>query len=673
MARLISTSQDPELWDPLGDTLVYLGRQRPQASFRLRSPVLEETGSEFFASVLREGYKGPEDRHVSAPTSVRKSSGLSNSAGESCGDGRPLAPRRMSDLIPSNVHRKAATAIHSLGRKGAQQKRHLPDGTAAEDGVSPVLYELSFPVPAGASQAEVLRHHLATRNVFALLMNKAIVGLDFGQTLKDLHGRLLQYMPPETGCAGMIKRYLVDNELNDVRNDPAIAAGLLAWSEDPSVCWPEGWREGFVHCVGMYPRLSATTEIGGIGLLSQELLERAHDELHVRVGAAEDRLSSFDFHDVWPVGSASPSAARSSFDSFRRFLRHFYEKACKTSPVQGTRENGKGWLTRSLVDRLQRDFGALYDYVVDRDVIWDGSERRSERRPKIVSRTKRATFRADSHDLPMTDLLVTFDDRNGFPHIPHPYPLLPTSIPIENGGKRSLFDFKATKGVDNRTSLSYAEATNVFLLGPRFGRNDLVDAFHKFEKRDQLGKVNPLDARKGRWILLYCILQALADVSVDTPGLWCKGGVSYFLNPRLNGAPPWLSGTNPELEPASRSRSHCWTVHTTWNNVHAIGWSSFQNHRQIVITSEGIGDGIGRDWSSSSDGRTALIDHGRENWSREKSTGGGCAVSGDGDRTPLAPGEGDSDGNPKPRQVRAYQVNAALDVGRSGYVPPEDW
>ena len=584
-----------------------------------------------------------------------------------------MLPRRMSDLISSNVHRRAATAIDSLGRKGAQQKLQLIDGITDEDDVSPVMYELSFPVPADASPAEVLRHHLTTRNVFALLMNKAIVGLDFGQTLKDLHRRLLQYMPPETGCAGMIKRYLVDNELNDVRNDPTMAAGLLVWSEEPSVCWSEGWREGFVHCVGMYPRLSAMAEMGTLSLLSQALLERAHDELHVRIGTAEDRLSSFDFRDVWPVGSVLPPAARSSFDSFHQFLRQFYEKAYKTWPVPGTQENGNGWLTRPLVNRLQRDFGALYDDIVDRDVIWEMSGHRSERRPIIVSRKKRATFRADSNGPPITDLLVAFDDKNGFPHIPHPYPLLPTSIPMQHARKRSLFDFKPTKSIENRTALSYAEATNIFVLGPRFGHNDLVEAFRKFEKTDQLGKVNPLDARKGRWVLLYCISQVLANMSVDTPGLWCKGDVSYFLNPRLTGTPPWVSETDSELEPASQVLSHCWTVSKTWNSVHAIGWSSFQNHRQIVITSDGIGDGIGRDWSSSSDGRTALVDHSRGGWSGDKSTAEGCAFSADSDRAPLAPGKTNPDGTPEPERVRAYRAKAVSDVGRSGYVPPEEW
>lgn len=653
---------------------MYFGYQRPQASFRIQSSVLEETGSDFFVAILREGYKCPTNDYFTPGPASPPPSDLSTSPRESR-DERSLASTRVSDLVSSSKrHRRAATAITSLGLRGIQPTPPLSESTTHVEDEVPVLYELYFPAPADASRTEVLRHHLTTRNVLALLMNKAIVGLNFGQTLKDLHKRLRLYMPLETDCAGLIINYLVSNRLNDVRNDPAMAAGLLIWSEESAVRWQEGWREAFVHCVGMYARLRPMAEFREISLVTQTLMERSHLELQVRIQAAEERLSGFNFHDIWPAQSAQPPAARTSFDRFQRFLKEFYEHRYKIwPPPRGQNEIGSDWLTRALANRLQRDFGALYDYLVDRDVVWDECEERGERKRKIVSRMKRATFRADSDDLRMTDLFLTFDDKHKQPHIPHPYPLLPTSIPIQYSSKKSLWDFRAIKGVEKRTSLSYAEATNVFLLGPNFGRNELVEAFRKFEKSDQLGKINPLDARKGRWILLYCILQVLANVAVDTPELWCRDDVPYFLNPRLNGTPPWRTDSDPALQQASQLWSHCWTVPKSWNNVHAIGWSGFQNHRQIVITTEGIGDGIGRGWSSSSDGRTAAIENGWQPVQGDDGNIEGNGSSDDSDRTPLAKAKGGSDEKAGPRPIQAYRAQTTRDVGRSDYKPPEDW
>lgn len=51
--------KDPELWDPNGDVLIYLGskeqHQRPDPSFRLSSHLIEATDSRFLTTLLREG------------------------------------------------------------------------------------------------------------------------------------------------------------------------------------------------------------------------------------------------------------------------------------------------------------------------------------------------------------------------------------------------------------------------------------------------------------------------------------------------------------------------------------------------------------------------------------------------------------------------------------------
>ncbi|KAI9846647.1 MAG: hypothetical protein M1838_001203 [Thelocarpon superellum] len=679
--------KDPELWDMAGDTLVYFGHQRPEPSFRIKAAILEETESSYFLAMLRDGSRHQNDRPPEYSYSAQKpltppASNRSTSPTTAARDVGSRASSFESEAVPAPPRPRLPRVINSLQKRGGQPTPPLSDRAGSAE--SPILYELYFPAPAEATKMDILRHHLTTRNVLALLLNKSLVGLNFYQALVDLHERLVSYMEPDVDSASLVIDYLATNYLDDVRNDPGAAAGLLAWSEEPSVRWDEGWREAFVHCVGMYPHLVDRPEFRDVSLVSRSLLENSHLELQIRVQKAEEVLATFNFQQIWPTQSAQPPPARSSFDRFQKFLKQFYESTYKTWPVKGARENGSGWLTRPLAMRLQRDFGALYDYFVDRDVVWNDEGR-------MVSKSKRATFRADTDDLPLTSFFTSFDQRHHFPRIPHAYPLLPTSIPVALSGKQSksgaLFSgLKKMRG-DKETALAYAEASNVFLLGSDVPSNDLVEAFLKFEKRDQIGEINPVDARKGRWILLYCVLQALANLSVDTPELWHKDDVSYFLNPRLKGTPPWRGQTESVFEEASPELSHCWQVSQTWTNDHGLGWSGLRNHKQIVITMEGIGDGTGRGSSLSSDGRMAAkekLDRARY-WAQTAGPGTGTGTGTPG----IGPGKrgllDDSNENaPRPPPKNGPDakdwpihgpspLNPKISEHRSDYVPPEDW
>lgn len=101
--------------------------------------------------------------------------------------------------------------------------------------------------PAKGSKIDILRYHVTTRNVFAFLLHKSLVGFTFYQILVDLNERLEEILPPPVNCAAALQSYLVAIGLVNVSNEPRAAAGLLAWSED--VRWNEGWREAYVPFV----------------------------------------------------------------------------------------------------------------------------------------------------------------------------------------------------------------------------------------------------------------------------------------------------------------------------------------------------------------------------------------------------------------------------------------
>ncbi|KAL8994709.1 MAG: hypothetical protein Q9169_005394 [Polycauliona sp. 2 TL-2023] len=514
--------KDPELWDHTGDTLVYFGYQRPQPSFRIKASLLEDTKSEILLSKLQEGFQ----RTVKLSPSRRPSSRLRGGM--------------------KNLNLKAT------GRQG------LPPLSEDANGKNENLirHEIHFPAPEDTSRQVILRHHITTRNLFAFRLGRPLVGLTYYQALIDLHERLLMYMPRQLDCTELIIRYLTNGNLQNVANDPAAAAGLLAWTENSEIRWLEGWREAFVHCVGMYDILRTLPEIRDISHASRTLLEHSHIELQARIEACEARLSTFDFDDVW-LPSAWPSTLpRRAFDRLGQFLRHYYEKSYKCWPPAPHGTNDR-WLTRELVRSLQTDFGSLYDYFVDRHRAWDD-----------VSELK---TRGDIYmkclegDKPFTDALMALNQKLRCPLIPHPYPMLPPTMAELLQGKplkQSIFSTKA-KTMEKRIQHACNEASNSLDIREETASNGLVEAFLRFEKTDLVSEGNPREVRQGRWVLLYGILQVLATMSVDTPGL-CFTDVKYFLNPRLESCPLWHLNAGQILERASPVLSYCWTAPMSW-------------------------------------------------------------------------------------------------------------
>ena len=422
---------------------------------------------------------------------------------------------------------------------------------------SPIRHEIHFPAPDGASRIEVLRHHITTRNLFAFLLGKPLVGLTYYQALTDLHEHLMLYMPQEVDCARLIIRYLVNNHLHNVSNDPAAAAGLLAWSENVEVRWQEGWREAFVHCVGMSRDFQSLPELRDIGPASRTLLERSQLDLQSRIKACESRLSAFSFDDIWLTSASQSTLSRQSFDHLRLFLRKYFERAYKGWPPGAAYRSSNHWLTRELVQDLQHGFGCLYDYYVDRNRRWDKAT-------ELKIREKIDTKRPDE-DMSLTKLFLYFDKKHKYPHIPYPYPHLPAFSADLFGGKaakQSIFSTKA-KTMEKRVLHAYAEASNSCVLAAEITSNGLVEAFIRFEKTDLVADANPREARQGRWILLYGILQVLATISVDTPGLWFKD-TPYFLNAQFKGNPSWRLEADKVFEEANPTLSHCWTIPKTW-------------------------------------------------------------------------------------------------------------
>ncbi|KAF2402973.1 hypothetical protein EJ06DRAFT_472442 [Trichodelitschia bisporula] len=378
--------------------------------------------------------------------------------------------------------------------------------------------------------------------------------------------------------AQVLVQYLTQRGLDDVRGNVQAALGLLAWSEQPNVMWDAGYLEAFVHCVGiMSQRTMETREYKNLTQMTRHKLQHAYNAMQLKLLEAEERLSRFDFNEMWEMdGVAGDHPARRSFEAFRDFLYCFYASEYGSWPPAETDHQGH-WLTYSLVQRLQADFGAMYDYLVDRNIRWDANEERPTRKWEMVCNRPGENFEADTPGLPLTNMLIGFDSSQKYDHIPHPYPLLPagkSSGSKSASSKRNIFGIKRSKEAaatldakaQYQMALAYNTATNINRLGSSFEDNSLLDELGSYEKTTVLPpNITPADARLGRWILLYGILQVLSTISVDTAGLKYKAKVRYHLCPPLEGCPRWRS---PEAAPlmieACQQRSYCWRAPAAW-------------------------------------------------------------------------------------------------------------
>jgi hypothetical protein len=340
--------------------------------------------------------------------------------------------------------------------------------------------------------------------------------------------------------------------------------------------------------------MEATADFRYVSHITKALLQRSSLEMLVRVQSCEARLADFDFGDMWPMMTAQPPPARLSFERLQKFFTQFYADAFGTWPP-AIPAGEELWLTRTLTQKMQKDFGALYNYLVNREVTWDCSEERSGRKWNIIHAGNRS-FDADTFDLPFTDLLVAFDNRHRYPHIPHPYPLVPESIPVKNSKEASFkTSKKSPKGEDKmaekRAALAYTDSTNIFLLGADFVSNGLVEAYVRFEKADKAAEIDPYDARRGRWILIYGILQTLASISVDTPNLRYTRDVPYHLSPRMRGCPTWKKNADLGFEEANHINSFCWTVRDTWRSDSPIKVRRPRNPMGSTVSQNMMGQG----------------------------------------------------------------------------------
>ena len=226
MLRALIVFQDSELWFPSGDCLVHFyerGSSRRGASLRISLADIESSN---------------------------------------CG---PLLRHFYGEPVPSS----ASTTPESDESSEASDY--------FQDPYPPATHGLYIPAPTHLNREEAFQYHLTTRNFFAWMFQKPLVGDRLGCALISLLGRMNEYRPNPDNNQDDILEYMDNQGYTDFRDCPDHALAVLQFAE--AFQYRELWTDAFVHCTGMNDQLDMSADFEVRSSLPGLIAMHAHKAL----------------------------------------------------------------------------------------------------------------------------------------------------------------------------------------------------------------------------------------------------------------------------------------------------------------------------------------------------------------------------------------------------------
>ncbi|KAI4197522.1 MAG: hypothetical protein LQ348_002158, partial [Seirophora lacunosa] len=389
----------------------------------------------------------------------------------------------------------------------------------------PAKHELFIPAPPGLSKEGAFRYHLTTRNFFAWMFEKPLVGHRLGDSLLSLLDRMNEFREDEDQNLDDILAYLDSQEYTDFRSCPDHALAVLQFAEKHELL--ELWRDSFCHCAGMSEELPFSAEYEFVSRQSKALITRANLEMDLRLEHAGRSLGNFLEDDLSGAHLGLPPPARVHLDRFRSFLQSFYVGKYGYWPPSRANVSSAAF-PKPVFKSMYFEFRNLYEYLVD-----------------PTFHTGLSSDRPADGGICVLQNVTAFDKRRKYASLPHPLPLVPET-PLgrpKTATVRKLFKHSHAQKVERRnaTLAALSAATNpsdVKVMECRLVREYLC-----FEKswtlQEKEETVSCSDARKVRWILIYAMLQTLISVTRAPPEVRDTEGVPYPLCCQIAGTPPW--------------------------------------------------------------------------------------------------------------------------------------
>lgn len=113
--------------------------------------------------------------------------------------------------------------------------------------------ELYIPAPIRPGRGELFMYHTATRNFFAWVCKKQLVGRDLGTALVGLLNSMSQFRSKDANNFNDIVTYIEGQGYADMRNTPDHALAIIYFAEQ--FHFRDMWIDAFAHCTGMSERL----------------------------------------------------------------------------------------------------------------------------------------------------------------------------------------------------------------------------------------------------------------------------------------------------------------------------------------------------------------------------------------------------------------------------------
>ncbi|KAL8637741.1 MAG: hypothetical protein Q9226_009085, partial [Calogaya cf. arnoldii] len=389
----------------------------------------------------------------------------------------------------------------------------------------PAKHELFIPAPPGLSRESSFTFHVTTRNFFAWMFEKPLVGDRLGDSLLALLDRMNEFREDEDEDLEDILAYLDSQEYTDFRSCPDHAIAVLQFAERHELL--DLWRDSFCHCAGMNDDLQSSAEFEFLSRQTRALISRAHLEMNLRLEHAGRSLGTFLEDDLSGAYLGLAAGARGHLDRFRSFLHSFYVGKFGYWPPTRANQSSAAF-SKSTLKSMYFEFRNLYEYLVD-----------------STSSSELQSNRPADGGICVFQNVTAFDKRRKYASLPHPLPLLP-EMPAQAGRPntvRKLFKNSQAMKQERRAAALAALSAATNPSDVKILECGLVREYLRFEKSWTLlekdESVSCSDARKVRWLLIYAILQTLISVTRAPPEVRDTEGVSYPLCCQIAGTPPW--------------------------------------------------------------------------------------------------------------------------------------
>ncbi|KAL5117705.1 hypothetical protein ACEQ8H_004453 [Pleosporales sp. CAS-2024a] len=393
--------------------------------------------------------------------------------------------------------------------------------------------EIYIPAPDSASREEAFDWHITTRNFFAYVLGRPLVGRNMGQAFVDLLERMMLFRYEHANNHQEFLSYAENQGYRDLVECTDYALASLYYAEQYKL--RQVWVDAFAHCVGMGDSIDRSPEYAPISRLTKALITRACLGVDIHLDNVARALSTFLHEDFSPSHIGLSQGARTHLVRFQNFLHDFYSEKLGYWPPPSNAPSFPKALYRSML----YDFKKLYDLLADEQ-----------------SCTDIASQKLASGGICVLQNVAQFDQRHKFTPQMYPMPLLP-ALPGHDKPSRTLSATSHHKRVRD-TSAALALATNAH--DPSVSNSRIVQAYMQFERSHATNtasredKLSTVDARKVRWLVIYGTLQYLTSVLRAPSAVRDVESPEYPLCCLIAGNSTWNSPTTARMSPICSSK-----------------------------------------------------------------------------------------------------------------------